>query len=85
MTWVWCCSDETSSSQLLEQQVREQQRFEVGDIVIYDPLNAYPIDDDEIFGKPGVVLGMNSSMTDIHVLVLSRRFWCYVGDLRRPD
>lgn len=66
----------------LEQQAREQQKLKVGDLVTYDPLVSYLIDNDEIMGATGIVLGLNASGLDIQVLVGSKRFWCYLGDLR---
>ena len=76
--------------QLNELEHREQQwlikPLKVGDIVIYDPVvGFYLVDNHEIIGKVGIVLDMNPAMTDIRVLVASRYFWCYVGDLRRPE
>lgn len=64
-----------------KQRDREKQELKVGDLVVYDPAVYYLLDNDEILGSTGIVLGMNPSGLDIQVLVGSRRFWCCLTDL----
>ncbi len=65
----------------LEIQARELQRLRVGDLVRYDPLDSYLLDNDEVIGGLGVVVDMNPSKMDIAIMVGGRHFWCWLGDL----
>ena len=72
---------ETKEMTRVKQRERERQELKVGDLVVYDPTVAYLLNNDEILGNTGIVLGMNPSGLDIQVLVGSRKFWCYLADL----
>ena len=65
----------------LEIQARELQKLRVGDLVRYDPLESYLLNNDEIIGGLGVVIDMNPSKMDIAIMIGDRRFWCWLGDL----
>ncbi len=65
----------------LEIQARELQKLKVGDLVRYDPLESYLLNNDEVIGGLGVVVDMNPSKMDIAIMVGGQRFWCWLGDL----
>jgi len=64
---------------------REKQDLKVGDLVVYDPAVYYLLNNDEILGSAGVVLGLSPSGLDVQVLVGSRKFWCCLTDLEVID
>jgi hypothetical protein len=73
--------EEGGHVQQLEIQARELQKLRVGDLVRYDPLESYLIDNDDALGRLGIVVDMNPAMMDICVVIGDRRFWCSLGDL----
>jgi hypothetical protein len=79
---VWYHIDGGDGMQEAQQRDREKQDLKVGDLVVYDPVVYYLLNNDEILGVTGVVLDMNPSGLDIQVLVGSRRFWCHLTDLK---
>lgn len=85
MTDVWYHIDGDDVMQGVKQQDREKQELKVGDLVVYDPAVYYLLDNDEILGSVGVVLGVNPSGLDVQVLVGSRKFWCCLTDLEVID
>ena len=73
--------EEVDTMRQLEIQARELQKLRVGDLVRYDPLESYLIDNDDVLGRLGVVVDMNPARLDICVVIGERRFWCSLGDL----
>ena len=75
------CIEGVDSMRQLEIQARELQKLRVGDLVRYDPLESYLLNNDEVIGGLGVVIDMNPSKMDIAIMIGDRRFWCWLGDL----
>jgi hypothetical protein len=75
------CIEEGDSVRQLEIQARELQKLKVGDLVRYDPLECYLLNNDEFIGGLGVVVDMNPSKMDVAIMVGEQRFWCWLGDL----
>lgn len=71
--------------QEVKQRDRERHELKVGDLVVYDPVMYYLLNNDEILGTTGVVLSMRPSGLDVQVLFGEKRFWCCLDDLKSVE